>query len=168
MDWMMVIEHINEDQAYLYMIIRAAILFLISTIILRYGNRRFNLQTSFDYLLLIILGGLISRGINGSATLMSTLVATFSLMLLHRIIAMLTLNFEVCEHVLKGRCYLLFNQGEFQTDTMNRLHITQNDLIAEMRRQLNTEDFASIEKAYLERTGSISFVCRNSAATKKS
>ncbi|KTD50169.1 hypothetical protein Lqui_1494 [Legionella quinlivanii] len=166
MDWMIFLEHLNEDQAYLYMIIRAVLLFLISTIALRYGNRRFNLQTSFDYLLLIILGGLISRGINGSATLLSTLIATFTLMLLHRIIAMLTLNFETCEHVLKGRCYLLFDQGEFLMDTMNRLHITENDLIAEMRRQLNTENFASIEKAYLERTGSISFVCRNSVDSK--
>ncbi|KTC71724.1 hypothetical protein Lbir_1579 [Legionella birminghamensis] len=160
MDWMEILEHINEDQAYLYMIIRATILFLISTIILRYGNRRFNLQTSFDYLLLIILGGLISRGINGSANLLSTLVATFSLIILHRIIAMLTLRFETCEHILKGRCYLLLNDGKFQEKTMNKLHITENDVIAEMRRQLNTEDFSKVSKAYLERTGSISFVCK--------
>jgi len=39
-------------------------------------------------------------------------------------------------------------------------HITRHDLEEDLRLELHTEDFARIERAHLERSGGISFICR--------
>lgn len=59
---------INENQNLVYVFIRAVLLLVIGTLLIRFGDRRFKLNNSFDLLIIVISGGLISRGINGSTT----------------------------------------------------------------------------------------------------
>lgn len=151
-------ENINQDQALVYVVIRSFILFSVGIIVIRYGNRRYNLSAAFDYLSLVILGGLISRGINGSATLVSTLVAVFSLIVFHRLIATITYYSITCEKIFKGKSHLIIKNGELQHKNLHQYHITENDLLIEMHRQLHIDDLREIDAAYLEGTGRITFI----------
>lgn len=81
--------NINDSADFLYVLIRSIILFSVSVLILRCGNRRYNLGTTFDYLSLVILGSLIGRGVNGA--LLSTLCAIITLILFHRILPWLAI-----------------------------------------------------------------------------
>ncbi|ASQ44779.1 DUF421 domain-containing protein [Legionella clemsonensis] len=149
---------INTNQALLYVVIRSLLLFSVSIFLIRYGNRRYNLNTASDYLLLVIFGGLISRGINGPASLMSTLIAVISLVIFHRAIAMITYRFPYLESFIKGHARLIVKDGQLLWPQLQKYHLTQNDILAEMRVQLNVDDIKMVSSAYLEPTGRISFI----------
>ncbi|WP_242604067.1 DUF421 domain-containing protein [Legionella jordanis] len=138
--------------------LRSLLLFALSVILIRYGNRRFNLSTGFDYLLLVILGSVISRGINGSATLLSSAVATVSLVVFHRLIAVATFYFKNIECFFKGESHLIIKDGKILFHQLRKYHITEADLFSSMRSTIHSDDPREIAFAYLEGTGKISFV----------
>ncbi|MDX1836540.1 DUF421 domain-containing protein [Legionella taurinensis] len=150
--------NLNTNPAFIYVIGRTIILFLSGILIIRYGNRRYSLRTTFDYLLIIILGGIISRGINGSPALLSTVTALFTLILLHRLIAVVTCHSTNLERFFKGRPRLLIEQGQLCERELQRMHITREDLLSELRSQLHSDDLNQIKRAYLEGGGRITFV----------
>ncbi|WED43077.1 YetF domain-containing protein [Legionella cardiaca] len=157
MEWL---SNLNSDPALIYVVARSFLLFIVSIILIRYGNRRYSLNTAFDYLLLVILGGLISRGINGSSSLLTTVTASMSLVFFHRGIAILTYRFKKLEPLFKGEARLIIEEGEFLKKKLQQYHLTENDVLAEMRTQLHTTDIKKIAAAYLEATGRISFICQ--------
>ncbi|KTC99977.1 DUF421 domain-containing protein [Legionella erythra] len=151
-------DNLNTNPAFIYVIGRSTILFLLGILIIRYGNRRYSLRTTFDYLLIIILGGLISRGIHGSPSLLSTVTALLTLIFLHRLIAVVTCYSKNLERFFKGRPRVLIEQGELCDKELRRTHITTEDLLSELRSQLHCDDFKQIKRAYLEGGGRITFV----------
>lgn len=150
--------NLNSHPDLIYVLLRSLVLFFIGIIILRFGNRRYNLNTPFDYLFIIINGGLISRGINGSATLISTLVALITLIICHRLIAIVTCHFELWERFFMGTPRLLIKDGKFLDHNLIQFHLTKNDLLAEMRHQVQIDDLSEIKAAYLEGRGFLTFV----------
>lgn len=149
---------INHDQGLIYIFLRAVLLLIFCTLLLRFGNRRFSLNNSFDLIAMVIFGGLISRGINGSASLISTLVALIGIIATHKTIAVLSCRFHWIEYLFKGQTYLLIKDGVLQKQTLKKLNITEDDLKEQMRPQVNRGSYARVTEAYLERTGNISFV----------
>ncbi|KTD15976.1 Protein of uncharacterised function (DUF421) [Legionella lansingensis] len=152
--------NINNNQDIIYVIIRSFLLFSLSIILIRFGNRRYHLHTAFDYLLLVILGGLLSRGINGNASFISTVVAAASLVIFHRWIAIITFHFRSLDYLLKGKARLIIKDGEILTSQLKKYHLTKADILTEMRTKMNTDDPKKIAAAYLEATGTISFIAK--------
>jgi len=149
---------INSSQTLIYIFIRSFLLFLVSIFIIRYGNRRYRLNSSFDYLLLIIIGGVFSRGIVGASSLLVTVVGTISLVLAHRVISVLTFYHRRLELLLKGSSRPVIKNGELLKKQLKKYHLTELDILAEMRTQLHTDDLTKIKTAYLESIGKLSFV----------
>lgn len=152
------LNQLNNGSNYEFIIMRCVLLFLISIILIRYGNRRYQLNTAFDYLFLIILGSLISRGINGTATLASTLISAISLVVTHKLIAILTCHFSFLEPFFKGQSNLIVKNGKILHQQLKRFHLTERDIYMQMRSQLHMEKLDQIREAYLESNGLISFV----------
>ncbi|KTC76941.1 DUF421 domain-containing protein [Legionella brunensis] len=157
MSWL---TNINDSPDIIYVVIRSFLLFILSIALIRFGNRRYNLSTAFDYLLLIILGGLLSRGINGQASLLSTVSAVTSLVFSHRCIAILTYRFKKLELFIKGNNRLIVKNGVLLHDQLQKYHLTEKDILAEMRTQLHITDLKKVAIAYLEETGRISFISK--------
>ncbi|KTD39893.1 DUF421 domain-containing protein [Legionella parisiensis] len=155
------IDLINEDQNLVYVFIRAILLLVIGTLLIRFGDRRFKLNNSFDLLIIVIFGGLISRGINGPATLLSTIIGLIALILTHKILAICTRKSLLFEHLFKGKRYLLIKNGHLQKSVLRNLNITQKDIEEQMRQQINTSSLDNVLFAYLERTGHISFIIKD-------
>ncbi|HHF0524069.1 TPA: DUF421 domain-containing protein [Legionella anisa] len=149
---------INEDHNLVYVFIRAVLLLVIGTLLIRFGDRRFKLNNSFDLLIIVISGGLISRGINGAATLLSTIFGLVGLIVTHKILAICTRKSLRFERIFKGKRYLLIKNGLLQKKVLQRLNITKKDIEEQMRQQINTSSFDKVLYAYLERTGHISFI----------
>lgn len=151
-------QYINESHEIPYIIIRCFILFLFSIILIRFGNHRYQLNTTLDLLLVVILGSLVSRGMNGSSTLILTIVASTALVLSHKLLAKLTFlsrNFEI---LLKGKPHVLMDDQGFNKENMAHFNITEHDLMEQLRQQFNTSNLDIVEKACLERNGHISFI----------
>jgi uncharacterized membrane protein YcaP (DUF421 family) len=149
---------LNESHDLIFIFLRTVLLFIFTTILIRFGNHRYNLNTVMDTLLIITLGGLIGRGINGPATLASTLVATTTLVILHKLLAKLTFCFPQIESLFKGKPHLLIENGKFCDDNLARYNITPSDLEGAIREQLNTEDIKCVKYGFLERSGKITFI----------
>jgi hypothetical protein len=67
------------------MVIRGILIFMFSLMLARMGdNRIFGKSTTFDIVISIILGSLLSRAITGNAPFLPTVITTAALVMLHR------------------------------------------------------------------------------------
>ncbi|HEX7061646.1 MAG TPA: YetF domain-containing protein [Woeseiaceae bacterium] len=145
------------DVGSLQMTLRTIVVYLASLIIVRLASRRFLSQASaFDAIVAIMLGSIMSRGINGSAALLPTVVAGAVLVGLHWLFAALAWHTSWFGTLVKGRRLLLIRDGKVQEGSMRKASITSEDLAEALRTQAGHTDPARFEAAWMERSGKIS------------
>ncbi|AWN75909.1 TPA: YetF domain-containing protein [Legionella pneumophila] len=151
------IHWLNNDPGYFCAWLRCIILFCLSVLLFRFTNHRFNLSTPLDFLIIAIAGGLISRGIAGANSLWLTVEALLTLVVLHLVLSKLCFFYNRMGFIFKGCPHYLMKDGKLDYKSMRRFSISENDLMAQLRQRLNTENYSLIDSAILERTGNISF-----------
>ncbi|HKB86220.1 MAG TPA: hypothetical protein VKD08_08640, partial [Ignavibacteriaceae bacterium] len=86
------------------MAMRAAFIYISSLIIIRFGNKRFlGKNTAFDFVIGIVIGSVFSRAINGNGQLFVTISAGVTLVLLHWLFAVISLNHKGFANLVKGK-----------------------------------------------------------------
>ncbi len=141
--------------------IRAIIVFFIALIFIRIaGMRVFGKKSSFDIVLGIVLGALLSRGITGASPFFATIFASFVFVMMHRLMAYLSFKSHKAGRIIKGTPSLLFKDGEYLAENMERSLITKHDIDEALREKVNTNDLGKIKEAYYERNGEIGFVTK--------
>lgn len=141
---------------------RAIGVFFAALFIIRIGSHRiFGKNTAFDIILGIIYGSVLSRAITGNSPFWPTLAAAFTLVMLHKGLAVLAYhsNFGF-GNMIKGRPQLLVKDGKLQEKEMRDNSVTRNDLLEALRSSGSATDLDRIEEAYLERSGSISIILK--------
>ncbi|MHA6249662.1 DUF421 domain-containing protein [Pontibacter sp. CAU 1760] len=159
-----------EDQSLTWwqMSFRAVGVFFAALLIIRIGSHRiFGKNTAFDIILGIIYGSVLSRAITGNAPFWPTIAAALTLVLLHKGLAMLAYrtNFGLGD-VIKGRPRVLIENGVMQRDALRDTSITENDLLEAARSTGAVTELSQVEKAYLERSGDISIILKESSDEK--
>lgn len=140
---------------------RAVVVFLASLVLVRIADRRFlGRSAGFDIVLAIIFGSVMSRAINGSAPLGSTLSAGLMLALLHRLLAFVACRSHLVSVLLKGRDRLLVRDGKVDRAELQRADFTEDDLLENLRLSGNVGHPQDVAEARLERNGQISVVHR--------
>jgi uncharacterized membrane protein YcaP (DUF421 family) len=81
--------------------------------------------------------------------------ASAVLVLSHRFFAWLMVSHPGFSRLISGEKMLLFKEGNFIEQNMNRTQVGKEDILQEVRRVALTEDLDSIEKIYIERNGEI-------------
>ena len=143
----------------LHVTLRSIIVFLVTLMIVRVGNKRFlSGMSAFDAIVGFILASVLARAVNGSAAFFPTLVGGFVLVLLHRLLAMAAFRWKKFEILVKGHTNQLMRDGRMDPKVMRAHNITQADLYEEMRLHGNVEDVRKVQSATLERSGEISVV----------
>jgi len=143
---------------------RALIVFVAAIVILRIAKKRSIAQASaMDLVFAIILGSLLSRSINGGATLISGLAAGFVLVVLERIAAHFAVVSDRFATLVKGHCQVLIKDGVVDREMMRKHDISEVDLHSEMRLNANVDEVEKVKLAVLERSGRIGVV-RNEPA----
>lgn len=141
----------------LQMGLRTVVIYVAMLFIVRLGSKRFLSEASaFDVIVAIMLGSIMSRGINGSAPLVPTIVAGAALLGLHWLFAVIAYHTNWFGGLVKGHRVLLIKDGKVQEDGMRKAAITSADLAESLRMATRDPDPAKIERAYLERNGKIS------------
>ncbi|MBD0319671.1 MAG: SUMF1/EgtB/PvdO family nonheme iron enzyme [Gemmatimonadetes bacterium] len=120
--------------------------------------------TAFDIILGIMIGSVMSRGINGSAGLGPTLVGGAVLVVLHWVFAVIAFRTSWFGDYVKGRPVLLVEYGRVRPDAMREASLSRNDLDEALRLQGMQPDPARVRCAYLERDGTISVIAREERA----
>ncbi|GAB3828098.1 DUF421 domain-containing protein [Pontibacter rugosus] len=140
------------------MSVRAVGIFFAALVIIRIGSHRiFGKNTAFDIILGIIYGSVLSRAITGNAPFWPTIAAAFTLVLLHKGLAMLAFSTNIgIGDLIKGKPVLLLKEGELQWHTMRKNSVTESDIKEALRNAGHAPEISSNLTAYLERSGDIS------------
>jgi uncharacterized membrane protein YcaP (DUF421 family) len=139
--------------------IRGIIVFVITLIMVRFGDKRFlSKKTAFDAILGLILASMLARAVNGSAAFWPTLGGGFVLVGLHRLIAFSSRRWHWFGILVKGTSDLVVRDGQIIKAGMRRNDLSEHDLQEDMRLKGQVDEVSKIKLAYAERNGQISIV----------
>lgn len=151
-----------KDLGFGHMAARALVVFACGVILARVADRRMiGHNAGFDIVLMVVLGSVLSRGINGQAAFFPTLGASAVLVLLHHLVAMLALRWGWFSKLLKGAPRTLVRDGRIDRAELKRNKITDEDLDENLRLNGGVRDASEVAEARLERNGSVSVVKKN-------
>ncbi len=143
----------------LQMALRTALIYAFSLAVIRLGSKRFLSQASaFDVIVAIMIGSVMSRGINGGTGLIPTLAGGSVLVALHWLFAVLAYHMDWFGPLVKGRPVKLIEDGQVQEEAMRGSSLSKNDLEEALRLEGKKPDPSRVQLAYLERDGSISVI----------
>src|SRR5437763_16968859 len=92
-----------KELTFLQVSIRGIIVFVVTVIMVRLGSKRSLAEkTAFDAVLVVIIGSMLARAINGSEAFFPTLGAGFVLVLLNRIFYIAACYYNVFGFLLLG------------------------------------------------------------------
>jgi uncharacterized membrane protein YcaP (DUF421 family) len=136
--------------------VRAVLIFAFGILCIRVAGRRtFSQAAPLDIIVYFIVGSNLSRIMVGKADVFPGMAATLSLVILHRVLAYLTLRKNVLSTWIKGRPTVLVREGIVDEAAMKRHGISQDDL-PEALRLKQIESVEEVRLAMLERSGKIS------------
>ena len=148
-----------KELTFLQVSVRGVIVFIATLVMVRLSSKRSLAEkTAFDAVLVVIIGSMLSRAINGSAAFLPTLGSGFVLVLLHRLFGFTAYYSHAFGIMLKGKPAVLVQNGRLQHKNMLWNHISEHDLQEDMRLEAKTEDLSKIKTARVERSGDISFI----------
>ena len=124
---------------FLQVSIRGVIVFIATLIMMRLSSKRSLAEkTAFDAVLIVIIGSMLARAINGSEAFFPTLGTGFVLVFLHRLIGFAAYYSHPFGILVKGKPVVLVEDGKVQSKTMLREHISRHDLEEDMRLERQT------------------------------
>lgn len=164
MEWIKQALAIGADSLEWWQIVfRAAVVYLAALVMVRIGGSRHFIgkYAAFDVVLSIMLGATLSRAINGSAPFFGTLIGSFALVSIHRLLATLSYRSGRLEQWIKGEPYVIIQNGEIRPEAMKSHNISHKDLKSALCSQ-GLEHFDQIKQARLESSGAISILTQDS------
>jgi uncharacterized membrane protein YcaP (DUF421 family) len=145
----------------LQMSMRAFSMFFVMLILIRFtGRRAFAKKSSFDNIIVIMLGAVLARGVVGASPFWSTVAASVIMVALHRFIAWLSVKNNFVEKLIKGHAILLFDNEKLVDNNLSKTGISKNDLHESLRLETKKDSLTEIEIAFLETNGRISFILK--------
>lgn len=149
----------SADLGFGQMACRALLVFFSAVVMLKLGSQRsLGRSGAFDAILLIILGSVLSRAINGDAAFFPTLGVSMLLVILHNLLALAAFHFHPLSVFMKGRTTVLVRDGIIDRDALRQARITENDLLENIRLRSNLRSVERVREARLERNGTVSVV----------
>jgi uncharacterized membrane protein YcaP (DUF421 family) len=151
----------GKDLTVLQVSVRTFVMFFIALFLLRIGGvRLFSRKSSFDEIVAIMLGAILSRGIVGASPFGTVIIAGILMIIIYRIVGWLTYKNSRFAWLIKGQSEVLYKDGVFNEKKMERAMITKADIMESLRLETRQEEFERIEEVHLETNGRISFVIK--------
>lgn len=150
---------INENISPLEIAARSAVMFVIALLLMRMaGMRPFGKGEPFDNIISFLIGGILSRGVVAATPFFSTIISMVVIIVIHKLLAKLSIYSKWFGAQVKGEKVLLYRDGVFMKANMNKVNITEHDILEDLRLEVQLGSLENIEEVYMERTGKISFV----------
>jgi uncharacterized membrane protein YcaP (DUF421 family) len=151
----------GEKLNMLQMSMRAFVMFCIMLLLVRFtGRRAFAKKSSFDNIIVIMLGAVLARGVVGASPFWSTVAASVVMVIMHWIIAWLAVKNRVLERLIKGTYIRLYDKDKIVDNNLAKTGISENDLHESLRLETKKDTLEDIDTAYLETNGRISFILK--------
>lgn len=146
-------------------VLRAVAMYAILMLIFRLTGKRSLAQiTTFDFVLLLIVGEATGQALVGNdMSITVTVLVIITLLLMDVGVDFLQHLFPRLEPVLDDVPLVLVNQGEVIDRHLKKARITQGDILEAAREKQGLERMDQVKYAVLERTGSISIIPQEGA-----
>jgi uncharacterized membrane protein YcaP (DUF421 family) len=140
---------------------RAVVIYIVCLVYIRLaGKRAFGKLSAFDNIIAITLGAMLSRAIVGISPFFPILASSLLLVLLHRLVAWLSLNHKIGK-IVKGESESLYKGGNFNTPNLRKNYISHHDLMEGVRTQLNENSLDNVDEVFIERNGRLTVAKKN-------
>ena len=141
------------------MMVRAVIVFLLTLVMIRIaGLRTFGKKSAMDNVVLIMLGAVMSRAIVGVSPFIPITGACFVLVLVHRLLASLSVYSGAIGRLAKGERICLLKDGVMMEQNLRKAMISHKDLMESVRLMTNEDGLGHVKDIYLERNGELSVI----------
>jgi len=141
------------------MALRGAVIFWVGYLLLRIGGWQiFGKKSAPDYVILIVVGPVLSKIIIGGAPFFPATAACLVMVLLNRYFSWLCAKYKWFSYLLEGKPVLLYAKGLFYWQNLQKSCISYQEFMQSLRLEMNTENLQLIQSAMLESIGRISFV----------
>lgn len=149
------------DLGFGHMALRSIVVFATAVALARIADRRFLGQSAgYDIMLGVILGSVLSRGINGQAAFFPTLGASAVMVALHHALSTGSYHWRWLSALVKGPPRTLVRDGRIDAEELRFNKITRDELSENLRLHGNVAEPAQVAEARLETNGRISVVKR--------
>jgi len=141
-------------------VFRALAIYVILLFVLRgSGKRSLSQITTFDFVLLLILGEATQQALIGDDFSVTTgILLIGSLVGIDMTLAFLKDQSALLHRWLEGTPLIIVDHGAPLTDRMQRSHVDESDILAAARERHGLERMDQIKYAVLERSGGISII----------
>lgn len=141
-------------------------IYIYLTILLRlFGKKEFSQLNVFDFVVFLIISEIMTMSLDTKdLTVMDSVIATITLIVLDRIESLITIHSKKIRDIFEGRpCYIILN-GKIQYENMKKLRYSIDDLCHHLR--VNDIDSVSkVDYAVLETNGSLSIIEKDKSIT---
>jgi uncharacterized membrane protein YcaP (DUF421 family) len=141
-------------------VLRAAAVYLILLVIMRIAGKRTLAQvTTFDFILLLIIGEATQQALLGEDfSIINAAIVIGTLVLLDIGLSMLKQRSEAFDRVIDDSPVVIVDNGKLLRDRMDRARIDEQEILVAARELHGLERLEQIKFAVLERSGGISIV----------
>ncbi len=141
-------------------VFRAAIVYLLLLVVFRLSGKRSLAQiTSFDFVLLLIIGEAVQQGLLGEDfSLTSAMLIVVTLVGMDIGISLIKQRSPWIDKIVDSVPLILVEEGRLHEDRMQKARVDLEDILAAARETQGLERLDQIKYAILERSGGISVI----------
>jgi uncharacterized membrane protein YcaP (DUF421 family) len=149
----------GEDLTIFQMCFRAFVIYLFAILYVRLaGKRAFGKISTFDNIIVITLGAMLSRAIVGVSPFVHVLASCLVLIFFHRCVAWITQRNHSIGRIIKGRTVSLFKNGVLNEANLRKNMISEHDLMEGVRLKIDENSLENVQEIFLERNGEFGVV----------
>ncbi|HXB09249.1 MAG TPA: hypothetical protein VNW04_19125 [Puia sp.] len=141
----------GKDLNSLQMSSRAILAFFLTPALIRIaGIRTFGKKTAFDNVIVIMLGSIFSRVVVGASPFIPTTLACLVFVLIHRVLAWMSLYNDTIGRWVKGEASSLYADGKLNGENMRAARISEKDLWESVRQRINEDSLEHVKEIVQE------------------
>jgi len=155
----------GEDLTMFQMAFRALIVYFVTLILIRIsGIRILGRKSALDNIIMILLGAVLARAVEGASPIPSTIAAAAVIVFVNKLLTAWALRNKTVSYLCKGREVVLFEHGKVLEANLKKADVSKEDLMESLRLETSAQDMDKVLKATLETNGRISFVMKEEDA----
>ena len=158
----------KDYESLIHILISATLGFLVLFLFIRIsGKRTLAKLNAFDFVVTVSLGSTLSSVMLAKVTLAEGVIAFIIIIGLQYLLAYLTTKSNTLEKIINCSPTLLFYDGQFLYDAMNRELITKEEVYAEIRKY-RLEHLEDVKAVVMELNGELTVVKKSSGSGESS
>ncbi|STX28505.1 Protein of uncharacterised function (DUF421) [Legionella beliardensis] len=141
---------------------RTSIVTLYALALFRAGSSRLlGKYSPLDLIITIVIGAVLGASIVGTLPLISSLVSTGLIVIIHRGLLLISFKYSWVERFIRGNEKVVVKDGKYIEKNLQKTHLTAADVLQALRVQQGEINIKKVYRSFVESDGRISFIMSN-------